>query len=214
MVLAAAILSAAVQCAWVAAPTPSWAVAAPTTAAQFVNPVVGAANVAMTAPFRWTRAPGAKAYYLAVGTSPGDADIYGTLLSAAQNVAPIPPLPMGVTLWARIWTEVPGRWSHGDDVTFEVQAARFTNPIPGTAPAVLRGSFRWTAAPAAAGYYLTVGSTPGGSDVFASFLPATTLSAAVAGLPAARTLWARIWTRSPGFAWYPSESVSFTTPTT
>ena len=54
----------------------------------------------------------------------------------------------------------------------------------------------------------------GGSDLFASFLSASTVSAAVSGLPAARTLWARIWTLSPGFAWYPGDPVSFISPIT
>ena len=178
--------------------------------ANFVNPVVGSANVGMTLPFTWTVAPAATSYYLAIGSAQGKSDVFTAFVPATQNMLAIPALPMGRTLWARIWTSVPGQsWQFGTDARFTISPARFLNPIVGSPVRTMVQPFSWTASPVASAYQLAVGTSQGLSDLYRAFIPASQTSQAVPGLPPGRTLWARIWTESPGFGWNHAEDVSF-----
>ena len=90
---------------------------------------------------------------------------------------------------------------------------RFTNPVTGTSNADLTLPFTWARAsdPTINGYYLRIGTTQGGSDLFNSgTLGATTTSYPVArGLPTGRVLWARLFSAVNGVfsRW---QDVSFT----
>ncbi|MDQ6945781.1 MAG: hypothetical protein M3256_05785 [Actinomycetota bacterium] len=97
------------------------ALAAPPAVAQFISPVIGSATLGLTQPFQWTTSPVAAAYYLSVGSSAGNGDVFTTFVPASQSSWVIPPLPHGEVLWARIWTEIPDYgWYHGQDVSFTI----------------------------------------------------------------------------------------------
>ena len=151
-------------------------------------------------------------YYLMVGSSPGNGDEFGSFVTPPQSSLAIPSLPAGKALWARIWTEVAGQgWFFGEDVAFTVLPASFTNPVVGATTQTFTQPFRWTAAPGATTYYLTVGTSPGSGDIFEAFVPAAQTSYTTPPLPPGRTQWARIWTSMGSFGWYYSHDVSFTT---
>lgn len=87
--------------------------------AGFTNPAVGVNKQALIEPFRWTAAPGAATYYLMLGSSPGNGDVFGGFVPASQTSFTTPPLPPGRVLWARIWTSMPTfGWYYGPDVSF------------------------------------------------------------------------------------------------
>src|SRR5262249_20612230 len=79
-------------------------------------PMQGAKDVNPAQPFRWTSVAGALAYYLYVGTTPGEQDVVNTgeLQTTSYTV---PSLPVGQTLYARIYTKLASGWQYSD-VTF------------------------------------------------------------------------------------------------
>ena len=87
-------------------------------------------------------------------------------LSAATTSYPVPAMPVGQTLWARLWTQVNGSWKYYEDVSFQVSisASRFTYPTQGNLVDTRR-SFTWSTAPDAQAYYLWVGTSPGSSNI-------------------------------------------------
>ncbi|MDQ1427448.1 MAG: hypothetical protein QOK39_924 [Acidimicrobiaceae bacterium] len=211
-VLAGVLFSGALpsSAAW-ASPSQAAPASAPAPVANFVNPAAGSANIGMTLPFTWTVAPAATSYYLAIGTAQGMSDVFSTFVPATRNTLAIPALPLGRTLWARIWTSVAGeRWLFGTDVRFTLSPGRFLNPLVDSPIRTMVPPFAWSASPVAAAYQLSVGTSPGSSDLYSAFIPASQTTQAVAGLPPGRTLWARLWTESPGFGWNHAEDVSFT----
>jgi hypothetical protein len=204
-------ISAGVLASTLSSPVGAAPAVAPSTVAEFTNPVVGSANNDMTGPFQWSQAPGAYEYFLAIGTSPGNGDVSNSFVPPSQNSLAVNGLPTGRTLWARIWTELPGQWLHGTDVTFSLQpstVAEFTHPVVGSANHGMTGSFQWSQAPGAAEYFLAIGTSPGNGDVSDSFVPPSQNSLAVNGLPTGRTLWARIWTELSG-QWLHGTDVTF-----
>ena len=190
---------------------PAHAASPPFPVAHFVSPVIGSANIGQTEPFQWTASPVAAMYYVMVGTSPGNGDLFGRFVAPPQTTMAIPPLPAGRALWARIWTEVAGQgWFYGEDVTFTILPARFTNPVAG-ASRLMTQPFSWTAAPGATTYYLMVGAGPGTGDIFGAFVPSSQTTYTTPPLPSGRIFWARIWTSMGSFGWYYGPDIRFTT---
>lgn len=176
----------------------------------FVYPRDGSTKVDTSNDFTWTAVPSAESYYLYIGTSKGSSD----LLNAGETSAtsyPTPPLPVGQTLWARIWTKVNGSWSQYSDVSFQVaiSAARMKYPREGQTDVDTNHAFSWSAAPGAQAYYLKVGTSPGASDLIDSN-PTSQTSWNVAGLPVGQKIYARIYTQRDG-NWNTYTQVSFTT---
>src|SRR5262249_54355049 len=140
--------------------------------------------------------PGALAYYLYVGTSPGAKDLVDTG-EIPQTWYTVPPLPPAVTLWARIWTKsnaIPA-WSYAD-IAFTAAPghAPFTDPSPNAQNVDPPRPLPMTAVPGALEYYLYVGTSPGAKDlVNTGEIPQTSYT--VPSLPTGVTLWARIWTK-------------------
>jgi hypothetical protein len=178
--------------------------------AALVSPVSGQQNVPGLATFQWTSAPSAQGYYLYVGTTEGADNVVntGTIQGTSYTVAS--PLPIGATLWARLYTELGGIWSFQADVSFTVSpAAVLLSPAAGAQNVLVRASFQWTSAPSAQAYYLYVGTSEGADDVVNTGEIQVTSYSPSTMLPAGATLWARIWTELGGH-WYYANDVSFT----
>lgn len=174
-------------------------VAAPPSHATFTSPQNGSMTVDTSKGFSWNAAPSAQAYYLYIGTSEGSKDVLDTgSLSAATTSYPVPAMPVGQTLWARLWTQVNGSWKYYEDVSFQVSisASRFTYPTQGNLVDTRR-SFTWSTAPDAQAYYLWVGTSPGSSNIVDSGATQNT-SWPIPAEPIGRTLYARIYTEING----------------
>lgn len=72
-----------------------------------------------------------------------------------------------------------------------VPSCSFIYPVNGEVKVKSDSLLKWTPVPGANGYYLSVGTTPGGQEIFASGRLETT-SCAVPALPAGPTLYARV----------------------
>src|SRR5512135_1131297 len=81
--------------------------------ATLTYPIAGAVNADLTLPFQWTSVPNVQAYYLYVGTAIGAKDLVNTgeILQTSYLASS---LPLGQTLYARLWTKVAGAWQYTD----------------------------------------------------------------------------------------------------
>jgi hypothetical protein len=161
--------------------------------ASIVAPANQAVDVDPLAPIRWTGLPGAQAYYLYMGTTPGAKDVYesGQTFDLQRFV---PSLQPGVTYYLRLHTLTGNGWLYVDSsFTAGTGLARLMQPADGTVNADATAPFVWNALPDAQLYYLTIGSTPGARDVWDH--GATTLTASfVSGLIQGPTYYVRLYT--------------------
>jgi hypothetical protein len=85
----------------------------------FNYPTQGQTGVSTPATFTWSTSPAATGYQMWIGTRPGDGSLLKTgLLKASTSSYPVPALPAGQTLYARIYTGVASGWGNYQDITF------------------------------------------------------------------------------------------------
>lgn len=182
-------------------------------AARLTHPTAASTDFDTRGPFTWTAAPNGQSYYVWIGSTPGGKDLAssGGLPASAMSWTG-PPLPVGQTLYARLFTELNGQWSTYTDTQFTVaySSAKLTYPNPRFFdPNVdVTQPFTWTPVSGAQAYALWIGTSPGASDVLSSGqLPSP--SYLTGALPVGGQLWARVWTLSKG-AWTYLSDVPFT----
>jgi hypothetical protein len=185
--------------------------------ASLLAPANGATDAAVNETLQWTATPGAQAYYVDVGTSPGKSDVVNSGgLPPTQTTYTVSQLPQGRTLYATIWAQWAGNWysSASSFATASMPVAALAKPQNQATYFAVNGSFQWSGAVGAQGYVLCVGTRPGAADIVNSgkLAPSQTSYAAKPSLlPWARTLYATIWTKLSG-TWWPSGSVFTTSP--
>ena len=178
--------------------------------ARLIAPLAGAQTVTSAQPFLWTEVPGAVAYYLYVGTTPGAKDVVDTG-EIKQTTYSAKTLPAGQRLYARIYTKMAGGWFFSDTFFDSAPASMFTYPRSGAGDVSEKEMFSWTAVKDAQAYYLQVGTTPGAKDV-ADSGEIMAQSFPVTGLGPGRTYYARVWTKL-GSGWVFDEAVFKTSNT-
>ena len=175
--------------------------------AHLLYPGNGSTSVNTTKPFSWTPTPGAGAFSLYVGTSPGASDLYSsgeTLLTSLL----VPSLPLGQTLYARLYTKANNVWASAPDVSFVVTINQLlTYPINNAPGVDTSKPLTWNTVPGAQSYYLYVGTSRGASDLVNSGETSAT-SYSVPTLPVGATLWARLWVKWAG-NWIITSDVAF-----
>jgi hypothetical protein len=181
--------------------------------ASLTYPTWGQTNVSTLTPFSWSDISAGEGYQLWIGTSRGD----GSLLKTAQLPAntttyQVPALPTGVTLWARLYTQVAGDWGNYRDIPFTVTTSpnAFTNPTAGQPNINTLTPFAWGSVPNAQAYHVTIGKKPGTSELANSgILSANASSYREPALLTGQTLYARLAWETDG-SWSDYQDVSFT----
>jgi PKD repeat protein/sugar lactone lactonase YvrE len=181
--------------------------------ASLTYPTVGQTNVNTATPFSWADIPAGQGYQLWIGTGPGGGSLLESgALSASTSTYQVPALPTGVTLWARLYTEVAGSWNNYQDVPFTVTASRdaFTYPTAGQQNINTLTPFSWSPATNAQAYQLTIGTKPGTADLVNSGTLASNITNyRVPALPTGKTLYAKIVSKFAG-GWFDYQAISFT----
>ena len=173
-----------------------------------VYPANGAVNASMAQAISWTSLANAQAYFLYVGTTVGANNLINTGAITATSYSGTG-LPSGQTLYARVWVEVAGIWRYTDS-TFSAAAsappfATITYPANGAVGASLSQPITWTTAANAQSYYLYVGTAVGTNNLINTGEIHQT-SWLASGLPAAQTLYVRLWTRGVDNIWRYADS--------
>ena len=163
-----------------------------TAAAAFLKAPASGATVTPVTRFTWTGVPGAAAYTLWVGTSPGAQDaLYYTSPTATSTTATLRP---GVKYYATMWTLANGVWSSTTSTFQTGETAVLLSPANGTSnldPA-LPTPISWTPIPNSSYYTLYLGKRVGANDYYNSGQLTTTLASVQ--LKANTTYYARLWT--------------------
>ncbi len=139
---------------------------------SLIDPLNGAIDVSVGTNLSWEISSTATGYMLSVGTTSGGTDIL-----ASQDVGNVTTfdLPTDLPEFTEIFiTIVP----YNDDGTttgcteesfttelFIPDCVTLTNPLNGATDVLVETDLTWTVATTASGYFLTVGTTPGGTDI-------------------------------------------------
>jgi hypothetical protein len=176
--------------------------------ARLTSPTAGS-SVYADKPLTWNAVSGADSYWLEVGTSPGASDLIDSGPITSTSYDP-PTLPVGTTLYARLWTISNGIYAQAPDVSFTsvVPPATITSPTDGQLDFDTSEAFTWTTVPQADSYWIWIGTAGGQKDVVSKRVSGTSFVAS--GLPAGQTLWVRVYTLGGGRQ-TPSADVQFTT---
>lgn len=164
--------------------------------AVFTSPRSNGSVISPETRFEWTAIEGAQAYYLYVGTSPGEKDLVNTgeLQETSYSVAN---LPIDRTVYARLHTKFGGVWRSVDLALNVLPVATFSSPVAGAQDVDPRATISWRAVQGAQAYYLYVGTQPGMKDLvdsretLATSWPAT-------HIPAGEIVYARLHTKFAG----------------
>ena len=172
--------------------------------AVITSPVPGSSLPGSSVSFTWSAASGAAAYWLDVGSAQGQANIFGqnVALATSKTVSGIP--TDGSTIYVRLWTLTGSTWQ-SSDYTYKASGggkAVLTSPAPGSTLAGSSVTFAWSAASGATNYWIDVGTTAGGFNLFGQSAGLAT-SQTVTGLPSGGgTIYVRLWTLLGGLWQY------------
>jgi hypothetical protein len=167
-------------------------------AAAMTTPAPGSVLNGASATFNWSTGTGAAQYWLEVGTSAGQGNLFeqSVGLATSQTVNALPPLG---TVFVRLWTQLAnGSW-HFKDYSYTANAkAVMTSPVPGSQFTGASVTFNWTAISGASQYWIEVGTAAGKSNLFGQGVGLAT-SQMVSGLPiVGTTIYVRLWTQVNG----------------
>ena len=171
------------------------------TPAALTAPKIGSTFTGTSETFTWKAGMGVTNYQLWLGTSGvGSANLYnsGPITALTSTVTGIP--AHGVTVYARLYSEIAGAWKFNDYTFTEVGTpAVLTEPRLGSTLAAANVTFAWTPGSGVTHYQLWLGaSAAGSSNVYNSgAITATTVT--VPALPGdGTTLYARLYSETGG----------------
>jgi uncharacterized repeat protein (TIGR01451 family) len=174
------------------------------------QPAAGSTLSSPSATFSWTAVGGADQYWLDVGNTVGGSDLWrGALTGVSQLVTGLP--CDGRTIYAQLFTHSSSGWSSPQRYTYTAPTgclAVISSPAGGTALDGASVTFTWNAVIGADQYWLDVGSTLGGSDLWRGALTGT--SQLASGMPCdGRSVYAQLFTHSNG-AWSIPQRYTYT----
>jgi hypothetical protein len=163
--------------------------------------------------FTWPAVAGAEAYFVYVGSAPGQQDLASSgELTGTSYTIPVhrgANLPTDGTVYVRLHTLHNGTWRSIDYTMTVLSKALLSFPATAAENVDVTGiRFQWSAMSTAQAYYLYVGTQPGVKDVLNTGETSQLFWNANA-LPGGRVLYARLWTKV-GEAWRYADS-TFTT---
>ncbi len=174
---------------------------------EIQSPTPGSVLTSETQTFTWNNS-GASDYWLWIGTSQGEYDVYSGNQGASTS-AVISDLPgNGQTIYVRLWSRVNGSLQYNTDYTYTAfdMRANIQSPAPGSALGSASVTFSWNDT-GASGYLLWIGTSAGTYNVYSSGDVGTNTSVAVSGLPDnGATLYARLWSKVDGTWIYNTDS--------
>jgi hypothetical protein len=175
------------------------------------SPAPGSTLTGASATFSWS-ANGASVleWWLYVGTTLGGAELYNSNSLGTQLSTTVSGIPTdGRQLFVRLWFRKASGWDSLDAQYLACSGScgagsppAMTSPIPGSKLGGTTVTFEWSDnGTSVAEWWLYIGSSRGGSDIYYSGSLGTALATTVAGLPSdGRQLHARLWFFASG-AW-------------
>ncbi|WP_430967604.1 T9SS type B sorting domain-containing protein [Spongiimicrobium sp. 2-473A-2-J] len=141
---------------------------------QLLTPMSGTTNVPVETVISWEEITGVPGYRIAIGSTPGADDIIqDQSVGSSTSFAP----PLGLPENTQVWITITLFFFNGGNVTcssipFTTEAvttvpecADLRLPANGAVDVNIGTNIAWNYAPRATAYILTVGTTPGGTDI-------------------------------------------------
>ena len=172
------------------------------------SPMPGSTLAGSTVPFTWSAGSGATAYWLDAGSTMGGNNYYqsgnlGNVLSTTASGLPTD----GSLVYVTLYTYAGGQWvsNQYSYTAFSTSAglAVMQSPMPGSMLSGYAATFTWNNGNGTAtGYWLDVGSSPGGNQYYQSGNLGTQTSTTVYSLPAdGSQIYVTLWSLLGG-SWY------------
>jgi hypothetical protein len=135
--------------------------------AALTSPAPGSTLTGSSVTFTWTGGSGPAAYQLWLGTTRvGSQNLYDSGATTATSETVTVPAN-GVTVFARLWSEIDGSWRSADYIYTEAGTpvpAALTSPQPGSTLTGSSVAFTWTGGSGPAAYELWLGTAGAGSQ--------------------------------------------------
>jgi len=169
--------------------------------AAMSTPTPGSTLLGNSVTFSWTAGNLVSQYWLSVGTTGAGSTNLLDQSTGTNRSGTVGGLPLdGRTVNVRLWSLLGKNWQF-TDYTYTAataQGAVLTSPTPGAVLSSATVTFAWTAGNLASQYWLYVGTTAAGADLYNSST-GLNLSATANNLPDdGRTLYVRLWSLISG----------------
>jgi serine protease len=152
--------------------------------------------------FTWTSAAGADNYWLDVGNSVGQGDIWGGATTTTSKLVSSIPCD-GRTIYVQLWTHLNGTWQIPRQYTYTAWqvCGRITSPAPNSTLAGSTVTFTWLAGTGVTAYWLDVGTVLGQGNIFGANVGGA-LSQTVNNIPTnGGPIYVQLWSQIGG-VWY------------
>ena len=185
-------------------------------------PVNGSTEIATTAAISWNNVPGVTAYIVSLGTTPGGTDILNRLnVGSATTYAPPLGLPESTQIYVTITLFLlgnlleitcPSETFLTTNVTVPPACTSFSSPLESATNVNVGTNINWEYAPLATGYFISMGTSPNGTDIANNVDVFNTLTYnPPADLPPNTTIYARVTPYNENNPAPTCQEISFTT---
>ena len=169
--------------------------------AVMLTPPPGSGLGGSSVTFTWSAGNGAMSYWLDIGTAAGGFDLYSQSAALATNLTAASLPTDGSTVYVRLWTAFGSAWQF-NDYTYKASGgptkAVMISPAPGSVLSGASVTFTWSAGNGATGYWLDVGSSAGGFDLYSQSAGLATSLTAISLPTNGSTVYVRLWTALGG----------------
>jgi gliding motility-associated-like protein len=138
-------------------------------------PLNGSTDIEITSAISWNAVPGVTAYIISIGTTPGGTEILNGLnVGSATTYNPILGLPDNTQVYVTISLFIFGNVTNIScasetfrtvNVTVPPDCTTFTSPLDGATDVSVGTNIDWNYATFATGYFISMGTTPNGTDI-------------------------------------------------
>ncbi|UNY97931.1 BspA family leucine-rich repeat surface protein [Zhouia spongiae] len=140
---------------------------------SIISPVNGTTDVSISTDISWDAVADADGYYITIGTNPGGTDIVNNEAVTATTYKPTINLPENSTVYVSLLPYGLGGLATGcGEISFTTEAvavipdcATIISPANGATDVSINTNITWDAVAHADGYYITIGTNPGGNDI-------------------------------------------------
>ena len=155
---------------------------------MITSPANNSTLTGSTVTFNWSAGSSATAYWLDAGSSAGAHDYYSSGNLGTALTTTVSGLPTnGSTVYVTLYSLVSGTWVSNPYTytayNLAASGGMMSSPTPGSTFTSSSVTFTWTAGSGASGYWIDIGSTVGGHDIYSSGNLGNVLTTTVSGLP-------------------------------
>lgn len=180
--------------------------------ARIISPGSGTVLTGATQTFTWNTGVGASFYWVNVGSSQGGYEYYSNFVGPSTTLT-LSNLPVdGRPVWVRLMSYINGAYQTVDTpfTAATPRASAILYPLTRFPLTSFTQIFMWDAGLAVSGYWLDIGTSQGGYDLYSNYV-GTSRSLTLTNLPLGGEIWVRLYSRI-GDRWEMTEYRYMTTP--